>query len=262
MRDIVRVIAEAQSVPEAFVAYPALSHAALAIGNSRKAICYADGGGELPTLWTGILADSGVGKSGVLEKLTSPFEVIEARYAEEYKEDLKRYELELKNNPFAIPPKEKHLLIGDATMEAILAMCVRSPHALLYSESEGRLFFSFDQYRKAKIDEPNYCKLYDNAHIKISRKGSETIAGHGALNIAMMIQPDNFRRALTENVGMTTSGLLARLNLSYPAIGEFRIAERVDNTAYSCWNNAIADVIGMGDINSPIMTRLQRHGSE
>jgi hypothetical protein len=72
MRDMVKTIAKAQSVPEAFVAYPALSHGAAALGNSYKAICYADGGGELPTLWTTILAGSGVGKSEVLRKLGVP----------------------------------------------------------------------------------------------------------------------------------------------------------------------------------------------
>jgi len=90
-------------------------------------------------------------------------------------------------------------------MEAVFVMCSGNPHGLLLSESEGRLFFAFDSYRKAKTDEANYCKLYDGAYFKIGRKGSSTMLGTGILSVAMLIQPGNFRKALTENNGMTTS---------------------------------------------------------
>ena len=120
-------------------------------------------------------------------------------------------------------------------MEAILIMCIRSPHSLLLAEPEGRLWFSFDAYRNGKnaIDEPLYCKLFDNAYFKIDRKHDETIAGVGSLNVAMMIQPGNFRKAVNDNPGMRTSGLLARLNLCFPTLGEYRLAKEIDSGAYS-----------------------------
>ena len=80
MQDMVKTIAKAQSLPEAFIAYPALSHVASAIGNSREAKCYPDGGTEPAILWTGIIADSGAGKTEVLRKLSYPLEVVERGY--------------------------------------------------------------------------------------------------------------------------------------------------------------------------------------
>jgi len=223
-----------------------LTAQATAVGNSCKAICYSDGGGELPTLWMGILAASGVGKTEVLKKLTTPFAKIDAEYAEYNRAELAQYKREEKAGNCPPPPKEKHLLAGNATMEAMLVMCIKSPHPLLLPEPEGRLWFSFDAYRNGKnaIDEPLYCKLYDSAFFKISRRGSDTIEGVGTLNVAMMIQPGNFRKALADNPGMTTSGLLARLNLCYPTVGEFHIAKQIDGGAYSRWNDTVSDMIG------------------
>jgi hypothetical protein len=215
MRDIVKTIAKAQSVPEAFVAYPALSHGVAAIGNSFKAVCYFDGGSERPTLWTCVVAASGVGKTKMLKKLSAPFEATEKDYKARYKAEMTEYQRLCKEDSTATLPKEKDILTGDSTMEHIFVMCSRNPHGLLLSESEGKLFFAFDKFKKAKTDEANACKLYDNEFFKIGRKGSDTITGRGTMNVAMLIQPDNFRKAVNENKGMTTSGLLARLNLCY-----------------------------------------------
>ena len=245
MRDIVKTIAKAQCVPETFVAYPALSNGAAAIGNSFKAICYPDGGSERPTLWTGVLADSGSGKTKVLKKLSAPFEAIEKDYKARYKAETTEYQKESKEGNAVPQPKEKDVLTGNSTMEHIFDMCGRNPQGLLASESEGKLFFAFDQYRggKTKIDEASVCKLFDNEFFKIGRKGNDTITGRGTMNVAMLIQPDNFRKALTENPGMKTSGLLARMNLCYPLIGAYRLAERIDDRVYSTWNDTISKII-------------------
>jgi hypothetical protein len=243
MRDIVKTIAKAQCVPEAFVAYPALSHGAAAIGNSVEAKCYLDGGAEPAILWTGVIADSGVGKTEVLKKLRYPFEGIDKDYSIAYQSALAQHQQNLKDKIGGVAPTEKHLLIMNATMEAIFDICSKNPHGLLLPEAEGKLFFSFDSYRNGKTDEANYCKLYDRDYFKVNRRGGATISGVGILNLAMMIQPGNFRKTLIENPGMKTSGLLARMNLCYPAVGDYRIAGRVDSTAYQNWDEAITDII-------------------
>jgi len=204
-------------------------------------ICYADGGGELPTLWTGGIAASGVGKTELLRKLGNPFEAIERSY----KTEMEQYQREIDAGNPAIQPKRKHLLVGNATMEAVFVLCAETSHGLLLSEPEGKLFFAFDSYRPGtNTDEANYCKLYDGTHFKISRKKERTIEGFGSMCVAILIQPGNFHKVLTHNAGMTTSGLLARMNLCYPAVGEFRRAKKIDKTAYSAWNDTISNIIG------------------
>jgi len=253
MLDIVKTMAKAQCLPESFVAYSALAHGAAAIGNSVEVRCYADGGAEPPNVWMGSIADSGVGKSEVAKKLGKPFEVIDRGYIAAFKEesaqhqrDMAQYQREVKagkEGDVPTAPIEKHLVIGDATMESIFSMCSNNPHGLLLSQPEGRLFFSMDSYRTARTDEPNYCKLYDRTYFKVCRKGGQTISGIGMISVAMMIQPGNFRNAIKENPGMKTSGLLARMNLHYPVIGEFHITEQIDPTAYQNWDKAISGII-------------------
>ena len=243
MQDMVRTVAKAHCVPEAFVAYPALVHSAAAIGNRLKVICYPDGGGELSTLWNGILALSGTGKTEVLKKLDAPFIAIEQHY---YKE-VKRYMREKEAGNDVKAPKKQDLRIDDTTMEATFELCGKARHGLLLSQPEGRLFFSFDAYRTAKTDEPNYCKLYDGTHFKINRKSDTPIEGFGTLCVAMTIQQGNFGAALSKNKGMTTSGLRARMNLCCPAVEDFHLVEQIDNTAYRVWNRMIAKTIGGRD---------------
>jgi hypothetical protein len=252
-RDIVKAIAQAQCVPECFVAYPALSHGAAAIGNSAEAKCYADGGAEPAILWTGVIADSGVGKSEVLRKLRFPFEGIDKDYSKAYQARLAQHRQDIKDGNGGTAPTEEHLFIMNATMESIFDICSKNPHGLLLPEAEGKLFFSFDSYRNGKTDEANYCKLYDRDYFKVNRRGGATISGVGILNLAMMIQPSNFRKSLVENPGMKTSGLLARMNLCYPIIGDYRIVEYVDTTAYQKWDDAITEIIvnQRGDEGTP-----------
>jgi hypothetical protein len=243
MRDVIRAIAKAQCVPESFVAYPALSHGAAAIGNSAEVKCYADGGAEPAILWTGVIADSGSGKTKVLEKLSYPFLVIDREYTATFKVEFAQYQRDVKTENASTAPIEKALLIGDSTMDAIFVMCSKNPHSLLFPEAEGKLFFSFDSFRKGKTDEANYCKLYDRVSFKVNRKRDSTITGVGGLNLAMLIQPGNFGKAIRENPGMKTSGLLARLNLCCPSIGEYRLVKQMDSTAYQNWDNAITEII-------------------
>ena len=257
MRNIVKEIAMAHSVPEPFVAYPALSHGAAAIGNSAEVRCYADGGTEAPILWTGVIASSGIGKTEVLKKLRNPFEAIEQDYSFAYQEECEQYQQDKEDGTCGIAPVEKNLLVEDATMESIFVMCSKNPHGLLLSESEGKLFFSFDRYRMAKTDEANYCKLYDRSYFKINRKSAAPITGIGILNLAMMIQPGNFGKALKANHGMMTSGLLARMNLCCPVVGEFCIAQQVNAAAYKNWDKAIEDVIGRRTDSSPVQVSLE-----
>jgi hypothetical protein len=258
-RDITRTIAMAQCLPDSFVMPPTLAHAAAAIGNSFEVRCYPDGGAEPVNLWCGVLAGSGMGKTEVLKKLGKPFEVIDQDYSIAFKEESVQYERDKKakdSDIAPVPPIEKHLVVGDATMEAIFVMCGNNPHGLLLSQAEGRLFFSMDSYRTAKTDEPNYCRLYDRTRFKISRKGAPTISGTGMISVAMMIQPSNFVRALEGNPGMKTSGLLARLNLCHPVVGEFRIAEWVDTTAYQNWDKAIMDIVEQRTDGTPVPVYL------
>jgi len=259
LRDVSKAIAKAQCVPESFVMYAALPHVAAAIGNSIEAQCYADGGTEPVNLWTGNLVSTGGGKTEVLKKLRRPFAVIDQGYADTFREEHAQFLRENKGkNAGSVgdAPIERHLLIDNATMESIFFMCSNNPHGLLLSQPEGKLFFSMNAYRHAETDEPNYCKLYDREYFKVSRRNAATISGIGMLSIAMMIQPSNFTVAIKKNPGMMTSGLLARLNLHYPIVGDYQIAEQVDTTAYKNWNESITGIIKRRTDGTPILVYL------
>jgi len=96
------------------------------------------------------------------------------------------------------------------------------------------------------------CSLYDRTFFKIGRVGRELHSGVGIMNVAIMIQPGNFREALKENPGMQTSGLLSRIDLCYPPVGEFKMPDMVDCTPYQNWNQAISEIIGQRTDGEPM----------
>ena len=93
---------------------------------------------------------------------------------------------------------------------------------------------------------------------KINRKGAASISGTGMLSLAMMIQPGNFRKSIEANPGMLTSGLLARINLCYPVVGEFDIAKQVDRSDYHKWFQAIESIIKQRTDGTPLTVSLER----
>ena len=90
----------------------------------------------------------------------------------------------------------------------------------------------------------------------------DPIQGFGTLCVAMMIQPGNFAKALEKNPGMTTSGLLARMNLCYPEVGDFQLSKEIDSAVYRAWNNRITRNIAARDKRRGLTYHLDEEAQE
>jgi hypothetical protein len=185
----------------AFVALPVLTLMGAAIGNTRR--LHMKSTYEVPAiLWTGIVGDSGTGKTPALSAA-----LVAGRDREAYLQGQK---------------EPKRFLVGDTTREALAEMMASNPRGILCVRDElSGWFGSIDHYAnkkgKCSADQPFYLSAYSGMPHTVDRRTGDQrhiYVPRASLWITGGIQPG----ILAQAMGKTEreAGLLARFLLACP----------------------------------------------
>ncbi|MCO6436020.1 MAG: DUF3987 domain-containing protein [Phycisphaerae bacterium] len=265
--EIVTAISSATSTDPAYATLGVLTAAAGCIGN-RVAVLLKGGWVEPSILWGGIVGRSGVTKSPVVKAVTRPLVQLYQQDRQAFAEAMtehaiaeERYGIELaawkaaqKKGPPTDPPvrpekpKQRRVLIGDITIEAVGAKHSENPLGLIAVREELASWVgSFDRYASGGkgSDSGAWLSMYDATPLVIDRKGGDSIfIPRAAVSIFGSIQPGILRRYF--GAKERESGLLARLLLTYPperapVWTEAELAEGVE----SRWGSLLGMLLGL-----------------
>ena len=217
----------------AFVAMPALTACAAAIGTTRT-VKLSNTWTEPSILWSGIVGESGTQKSPAFRLAMKPLYeaqgVAMQQHTEEMTEHERRaeaYDAEHRNwrkNGDGEPPEKPEppiaprFIVADTTVEALAPMLADNPRGLLMARDElSGWLGSFDRYSNGKgADVSHYLSMFNADRLVYDRKTNrESIyIPRASLSICGGIQPSILDRALGRE--HRDSGLAARLLLAHP----------------------------------------------
>ena len=255
--------AEAIGVDVSMVAAPILATLGAAIGTIR-AVVVKKGWIEFPCLWVAMIAESGAAKSPALDAATGAIvrrhqqqlaEFLEAKegfereHAEWKKAATAAREKGEEEPPEPMEPKERHLFVGDCTMEALAGLLASNPRGLISIQDElSGLFGRTDQYRGGKgSDREHYLSMYSQRPLKVDRKGigsPPVLVPRPFLSIVGAGTPRTMREKLSEgNNG--ENGVAARFLIFNPprSLRKWSDAEVSDSTLTSF--NRLIDALFM-----------------
>ena len=225
---LVRAGAAAVDCDAAYVAVPALSALAGALGNALWAEVKRSWR-EPPVVWTATVAHSGGGKSPGMGHALEPIYRAEKALGDaytaarrEHDEAVRAYDAlskaERATLPPPAPPVAERLRTGDPTIEGLVARLQDNPRGLLLVRDElAGLLAGHDKYRSGGGDEQAWIELWGARQLVVDRKGDGTTrVERPAVSIAGGIQPDVLRSALGGRSTLGASGYLARLLLALP----------------------------------------------
>lgn len=237
LRGFVAEAAKATSCDASYIALPALTALAAAIGTSRRLVLKGNWK-PYPILWTGLIGESGNHKSVGRRIAIGPAAVREAkaqrqleRQQREYEERLAEWERDYAawkkgktGSPCPTKPKPpiaQRFVVDNVTIEAIAPLLLESPRGLLLAPDElGGWLGSFDRYTgsgKGKADEAAWLSMYNAEPMRIDRKTGNKksiYVPRAACCITGGITPGSLKRAL--GVEHMESGLAARFLWAFP----------------------------------------------
>lgn len=202
LRSLVQAGARAFGCDESFVALPALSVCAAAIGSTRR--LRVRNSWRVPSiLWVAVVADSGSGKSPAFRLATRPVRERQQRLIEDAIEC----------------SKTERVITSNATIEALSVLLRDNPRGLLMAVDElAGWFASFGQYNnRSSGDAAAWLSLFDGESFVIDRKtGDDRMISvpRTAMSLCGTIQPAILRKALSAD--HRESGLAARLLMACP----------------------------------------------
>jgi hypothetical protein len=244
--------AEAVWTDPAAVALPLLAALGAAIGTTCRIRIKPDWR-EYAVLWTGVVCESGTGKTPAQQHVLGPVELAEQLAAAEYAATMKghdrallEYEKELaewkrakkkSGDPPERPaePVWRRYIVNDITIESLAEKLSENPRGLLLARDEfAGWLLSFERYASGKSsDLPNWLSMHNAGSVRTDRKTGtkKTIyVPRAFVCVTGGIQPKALRRAL--GVEGFDCGLAARLLLAMPPrrprrFSEATIPERV-----------------------------------
>lgn len=171
-------------------------------------------------LWSTNVFDVGVGKSPITENgVLAPLLGWEEAYHEKFFKELEQYKQDEKKSKskelFECPkqPKHEHILLKEATIEAVYRAHKDNPAGLIYFCDELKsLYQSFGQYKGGKgNDRENWLSIGSGGQINIIRvdQTQNIYLKKSSISIVSGIQPDSIRKML-ELDGEAGDGLWSR----------------------------------------------------
>lgn len=190
--EVVQRVTKAMGCDPSFVALPALSVLAGAIGNSRR-IRLKYGWTEPVIIWTGIVGESGTLKSPPLEWLTQPLRDREESALDRHDAAMEEFVAEQLRHAAAVvawkqrksseppprtpvPPVCARSFTSDTTIEAVCIMLADNPRGMILIRDELAGWVSaFDQYRsKGAVTRHTGCRFTrPRGSSSIERRGTE-----------------------------------------------------------------------------------------
>ncbi|MFM9965347.1 MAG: YfjI family protein [Planctomycetaceae bacterium] len=235
LAEVVRCVTKAMGCDPSFVALPALSVLAGAIGNSRR-IRLKRGWTEPVIIWTAIVGESGTLKSPPLEWLTQPLRDREESALERHATALEEFAAEQLRHAAAVaawkqrkssepppltpvPPVCSRSFTSDATIEAVSLMLADNPRGMILIRDElAGWVSSFDQYKsKGGSDAAHWLSIHSAKGFVVDRKSGDRktiFVPRPAMSATGGVQPATLRSVLAE--GHVENGLAARLLFAYP----------------------------------------------
>lgn len=166
--DFVTTVATSLAVPPDLVGVPVLVALGTAIGTTRG-LAPKEGWREFPSLFAGVVADSGVGKSPAIKAALAPVYGRQHELAQAWQDE--QHEQHQEDRKRLRPPME-HVVTTDATTEAIATMLDTSPRGLLFHRDELTGWLrAMDQYRNGRgADREFWLQVHTGSAHKVDRK--------------------------------------------------------------------------------------------
>lgn len=226
LQSIVSEGAESIGCDAAYIALPALSVCASAVGGSR--ILRIKNSWKAPSvLWTMVIGESGTSKTPAFKLATGPMTKRQSRLAKDHavktkhhKADLARRKKEKDKSEEPEAPIRECCSVSDTTIEALAPILQDNPNGVLLQRDElSGWFGSFNQYSggKANADEPKWLEIYSTSPVNIDRKSSDApniSVERPVVSICGGIQPGVYQRCFSgENV---ENGMQSRFLVAHP----------------------------------------------
>lgn len=227
VRRFIEMSSASQGCDPAFLAVPALSVLAGAIGNSRS-IQLKEGWTQPSIIWTAVIGESGSGKSPALRQVTYPTCSLQnelfrtfTNQMKDYKAALDRYkrsrnredEGEDRSNLLLRPAKpiDRRIVVDDTSMAKLVEILSQNPRGILTIQDE--LSNWFNDLRDPKTL-ANWLRAWDAGTITYDRKTETLNIPRATISICSAIQPGLFARHIRGT--LNDSGLLARMLVAAP----------------------------------------------
>jgi hypothetical protein len=193
---------EIYNVPPEIIVGASIAVLTAAIGNKFK-VCVKSGYEAPLFCWVIVVFETGQGKSPAINSSLSPIYEIQHELEEDYQQQLKGHLSRLEErkrlktrDPSGFgeddPPKRRHIVTSDCTVEALAAIYSGDDHGLIIHRDElAGLILSQNQYkaRGSGDDREKYLQLWDGGGFKVDRvKGTQIVKRSGA-SIIGGIQP-------------------------------------------------------------------------
>ena len=157
----------------------------------------------MPTsLFFGVVARSGDGKSSVLRTVTSAFEQFEQGLLISNKSEYLTERVE--------PARSHPFLLEEASEAGVIDLFRQGAKSVFYSLDEGALLLR-------RMDIPSLCKRFDGSTIRhLSRKQGAIVLADRRASLCMLVQDVTFARVMKQKGEiMIESGLLPRMLMSF-----------------------------------------------
>ncbi len=220
-------VSEAHVVDVSFVGLPMLIVTSAAMGNVWR-LRLKKGFVVPPTLWGGIVANSGTNKSGPLREIIEPLKKV----------------LTASDIGTSLLCPQSDLVVSNATLEAIISRLNESPRGLIAFRDElAGWVNSFDAYKKSSGDEQAWLEFWDAKEYKLDRKTNNERVKIPSASVCVLggIQPQKLVECF--DPGKFASGLVPRLLItSPPEQSMFWSENEVEGALCDEWDKAITNL--------------------
>ena len=214
IQKIIKRLSNALHVEPELIASTMLTIISGVVGNTIK-ISPKNGYEVPPFIWLIIIAESGYGKSPVINILLEHIKQLQAKEYQDYQSKLKIYETQLRKAKQEVDteiperPRLRHKYVSDYTVEALATVFEDDGRGVtIYQDEIAGLILGLNQYKSKGNDQQHYLELYNCKPWKIDRKiGVKFIPNTGA-SIIGGIQPKVMPRVF--NTDLFDNGFIPR----------------------------------------------------
>lgn len=217
--------AEAVGCPVDLVAVPFLGYAAAAIGRQRR-LAIKRRWVRKATLWTGVVATSGSGKSPADSYARAALDVLQTEADERFAEQFTAYKRELAQWKVAdgsvrgdepSPPLYEHWFTTDPTVESLAPMLQANPGVVAAFDELVAWARGCNAYKKGGNDRQKYLEIWNGRALKVDRRTQGVLfVPDPVCCLVGGIQPERLPELTRE--ASVHDGLLPRFLWTYPDV--------------------------------------------
>jgi hypothetical protein len=192
--------AETYNIPMSFLGSAVIGVAAAIAGNRCELEVKAHHRERL-IFWMILIGDPGSGKSGAIDLVRRPIDVIQRRYAATHTEELTQWEALPKAEQRTTPkPMMRSAYTANATFEAVVQMVASVPGLAVISDELASWIHGFVRYQSGGSSRPDWLAAWSASVLKSDRKmsGSTYVERH-CINVLGGLQPDLLPTLRNEN---------------------------------------------------------------